>query len=106
MVDKFIQAIHNCSKILISFYSKDDGRLITRRCAPLDYGPSRRAKNKVIRFHMLDFDSDKKRHILSVLPEQINQLEILQETFDPADIINWSTKTSKWFVPRDWGKYS
>ena len=46
MKDLFIQAIQNFSKVRISFYSLEDRKILVRICAPLDFGPSRRAKEK------------------------------------------------------------
>ncbi len=69
----------------------------------MDYGPSRIAHNKDDRYHFWDYDSDTKRHTLSLLPEQVYDVEVLDEIFDPSEFINWD---SKWFYPRDWGKFS
>lgn len=60
MHDKFIDAIHNRSKIQLTFYSKEDDATITRLTAPMDLGPSRRAHDKSDRFHFWDYESDKK----------------------------------------------
>lgn len=51
MRDKFIDAIHSCLKIQLTFYSKEDNATITRLTAPMDFGPSRRAHDKSDRFH-------------------------------------------------------
>lgn len=106
MKASFIGAIHNKQKIQVTFYSKDDNSAIVRKCAPMDFGPSRRAKLKNDRFHFWDFESDKQNHTLSLNPEQIIKLEILNELFNPRDFITWDTKNSPWFVERDWGNYS
>ncbi|WDB29875.1 hypothetical protein [Escherichia albertii] len=39
MRDKFIDAIHSCLKIQLTFYSKEDNATITRLTAPMDFGP-------------------------------------------------------------------
>ena len=101
--DKFINAIHECRKLRVTFYSKEDGRSLVRTCAPLDYGPSRRAKRKNNRFHFWDYDSDTEQHVLSLNPEQVRAIQVLQEGFDPAEFVTWETN---WFVSRDWGPYS
>ena len=100
---KFIQAIHNKKKVLLSFFSKEDGSILQRTCAPMDYGPSRRAHNKDDRYHFWDYDSDTKTHTLSLLSNQVKNIEVLQESFDPAEFVTW---TPDWIVPRDWGEYS
>jgi len=106
MKDNFIKAIHNKNKILLYFFSKEDGTVLTRTCAPMDFGPSRRAAEKNDRFHFWDYDSDTKRHTLSLNPEQVQNMVVLEENFDPAEFITWDTQQSPWFVPRDWGAYS
>lgn len=103
MQDEFIQAIHNRNKIELKFYSKEDGCELSRTCAPMDYGPSRRSKNKDDRYHFWDYDSDKRNHVLSLLPNQVNNIEVLPEKFDPVEFITWDTN---WFVERDWGQFS
>jgi hypothetical protein len=104
--DDFIAAIHNKTKILLTFLSKEDGAIIVRTCAPMDFGESRRLSDKIDRFHLWDFDSDTKEHVLSIKPEQIKALVILRDKFEPSEFITWSTTKSPWFIKRDWGIYS
>jgi hypothetical protein len=105
-LDIFLSAIHGCNKILVRFYSKEDNRIIQRTCAPLDYGPSKRAKQKNNRFHIWDFDSDTGSHVLSLNPEQIISVEIHPTTFNPQELVTWDTKKSRWYIQRNWGRYS
>ena len=104
--DEFIKAINNKKKVSITFYSKEDSGLLKRKCAPMDYGPSRLAKSKNDRFHLWDYESDIRKHTLSLNPQQIKSLEVLEETFDPSEFITWDTKSSPWFIKRNWGQYS
>jgi len=101
--DQFIQAIHNKTKIRLTFSSKEDRHNLTRLCAPMDFGPSRRAHNQDDRFHMWDYESDKKNHSLSLLPNQIVNMEFTDETFEPSDFVTWEPN---WFVARDWDAFS
>ena len=101
--DIFIAAIHSKNKLLLSFYSKEDGEIIVRTCAPMDFAPSSRAKNKDDRYHFWDYDSDKERHTLSLLPDQVISIEKLDDGFEPAEFVTWATK---WVILRDWGQYS
>jgi hypothetical protein len=103
MEKSFVGAIHSKNKVLLTFHSKEDGHSLTRTCAPMDYGPSTRAHNKSDRFHFWDYDSDTAKHTLSLLPEQVISIEVLPETFDPAEFVTWQTN---WIVKRDWGTYS
>ena len=103
MENQFISAIRSKSKMRITFFSKEDGCNLVRLCAPMDFGPSRRATDKSNRFHMWDYESDKKNHTLSLLPNQLVNIEVLPQQFDPGEFITWQTN---WFVQRDWGQYS
>lgn len=103
MVNRFIDAIKTRKKIKLTFYSKEDGTPLIRFTAPMDYGPSRRAANKENRFHFWDYESDKRNHVLSLLPSQVISLEVTQQDFDPSEFITWETN---WFISRDWGIYS
>lgn len=102
----FESAIHSRKKIRLTFFSKEDNANVRRACAPMDLGPSRRAVNQDNRFHFWDFESDKKNHVLSLLPEQVVAMELLPDFFDPAEFVTWDVKKSPWFVPRDWGAHS
>lgn len=103
MKNQFIAAIHSKSKLRVTFFSKEDRCNIIRTCAPMDFGPSNKAKDKSDRFHMWDYESDKKNHTLSLLPNQVVSIEILAQHFEPGEFITWQTN---WFVQRDWGQYS
>lgn len=94
MSAKFIAAIKSKNKIRLHFFSKQDNGVLVRTCAPMD------------RLHVWDYDSDTKRHTLSLLPNQIVEIEVLEEKFEPTDFITWNTTDSPWFVARDWGVYS
>lgn len=100
--DDFLRAINEKKLVLIECNSYEKG-YIQRKCVPFDYGPSRRYKDSSDRYHFYDLDSPDGSHNLSILPEQLLFLKILDEQFEPKDYINW---VPNWFIPRDWGKYS
>ncbi len=104
--EDFIRAIHTKKKIRIKFYSKEDSGSLERKCAPMDYGPSRRAREQKDKFHLWDYESDTGAHTLSLNPEQIQELEVLDESFDPGEFVTWNTKEKPWFISRNWGIYS
>lgn len=99
----FLNALHDKRKVLVRFYSKEDGTVLSRVCAPMDYGPSRRVKDSSDRFHLWDFSSDVKAHTLSLKLNQIVAMESLPDTFDPSLFVTWKPD---WIVPRNWGIYS
>lgn len=103
MVNKnFVQAISEMKLVRVIFNSYEKGE-ITRVCVPFDYGPSRRYKDGTERYHFYDLDSPSSNHNLSILPDQIKNIEILNEKFLPKDYVKW---TPNWFLKRDWGIYS
>lgn len=104
--EKFIQAINAKSKLHVTFFSKEDNRSLTRLCAPFDIGPSSKAKDKADRYHFWDYDSDIGSHTLSLIDEQVIDIKILDEKFEPSDIITWSFKPNSWYLQRNWGAYS
>lgn len=102
----FIAAIHSKQKVSITFYSKEDQGNIARICAPIDFGPSRKFKDGIDRFHVWDYfpDGGKKPHPIPLEQSQIKSMTVLDETFDPAEFITWSPIA--WHVQRDWGRFS
>jgi hypothetical protein len=106
--EQFIKAIQEKQKIQITFFSKEDNCSITRKCAPMDYGPSKKFKDGIDRFHVWDYfpDGGKKPHPIPIEPLQIQSMVTLGETFDPSEFITWNTSQSPWHVQRDWGQYS
>ncbi len=105
-INILVNAIKQKKLLTIRFYSKEDGTILERKCAPLDYGPSRRAKVKNNRFHFWDLDSDQGQHVLSLNLDQIVDITLLNSHFEPRIIVKWDTKKSPWFIPRDWGDVS
>lgn len=103
MEKQFVGAIHSLNKVRITFHSKEDGAPLSRVCAPMDFGPSRRAHNKDDRFHSWDYESDQKNHVLSLLPSQVISIEVLDDQFDPSEFVTWQPD---WFVTRNWGAHS
>jgi hypothetical protein len=103
MTKNFIRAIHNRTKIRLSFYSKQDSAVLTRLCAPMDFGASKRAKNKDDRYHLWDYESDNANHTLSLLPEQVVKMEFTDIVFDPSEFVAW---TPNWIIERNWGIHS
>jgi hypothetical protein len=100
---EFLTALINKKKVLIRFFSKEDGTVLVRVCAPMDYGPSQRSKDKSNRFHLWDFTSDVKSHVLNLKREQIVSLDTLPDSFEPSQFVTW---TPNWIIPRNWGIYS
>ncbi|WP_373897812.1 hypothetical protein ACER0A_010775 [Haloimpatiens sp. FM7315] len=103
MHQKFIQAINQKKLVLLKFDSYEKG-IISRTCVPFDFGPSRRYRDGQDRYHFYDLDSPSSNHNLSILPSQILDIKILDESFEPKNYVTWSP--IRWFLKRDWGAYS
>lgn len=102
--DVFIAGLADLRRVSLTFFSREDGTQLARSCAPMDFGPSRRAKDKSDRYHLWDYDSDTRSHVLGLQPFQIVSIEATNLTFEPAEFVTWSP--IEWFYPRDWGAYS
>jgi hypothetical protein len=104
--EEFIQAITDLHEVRVEFRSKEDaGKTLYRRCAPMDYGPSLRARDQTPRYHFWDFESDSgSNHTLSLLASQIRSVQVLDSIFDPSAFVRWDPN---WFVVRGtWGDSS
>ena len=99
---QFLEAILDTKLVELTFISKEKGRL-TRTCATMDYGPWRRCSSSEPRYHFIDIGSSNGTHALSVLGEQIQELDVLSESFEPGNFIHW---TPNWHIARDWGIFS
>jgi hypothetical protein len=100
--DDFIRAIHEKKHVQIIADTHEKGR-IQRVCIPFDFGPGSRIRDGLNRYHFWDLNSPDGPHNLPLLPEQLLDLKILNESFDPGDHIHWQTN---WHISRDWGRYS
>lgn len=101
--DFFINALHTKRKLKIRFYSKEDGGYIERVCAPMDYAPGKNINDKIPRYWVWDFDSDKKKHTLPLRSERIDLMQDIGECFEPGSFVTWRTA---WMIERDWGIFS
>lgn len=106
LIFRFADALQRKRLVLLKFRSKSDGQVLIRKCAPLDIAPGKKAKVKNYKFHLWDFDSGKNPHVLSLDPDQIIDLNILDDEFRPGEFITWDTVLSPWSVQRDWGNLS
>lgn len=99
---KFIEAIHKKKLVKIVLDTEEKG-IINRKCVPFDFAISKKYNDGKERFHFFDLDSPDGQHNLSILPENLKSLEILEELFNPADYVKW---TPNWAISRDWSIYS
>jgi hypothetical protein len=82
---QFIEAIKEKHKVCLRFYSRADSGVTDLVCAPMDYGPGADAHDGVNRYWFWDYSSNMGSPTLGLLPEQVLDLRILGQSFDPAD---------------------
>ena len=100
---EFLNAIQNMSLVKITFKTKESNEkdLITRTCAPMDYGPSK--KDGITKYHFWDYNSDEGPHPLSLTASQIIRMIVLEDQFEPSGFVTWKPN---WIIKRNWGRYS
>ncbi len=103
MIKKNFRIAVNEKLIVRVTYVTNDSRILTRKCVPFDFGPSRKFKDKSDRYHFQDLDSPNGKHPLSLEPKKVIKVELTGVNFDPANYIKWKPN---WFMKRNWGKYS
>jgi hypothetical protein len=96
---QFIEAIQAKHKVCVRFYSTADNGVVDRVCAPLDYGTGK-AQDGLNRYWVWDYAGNAESHLLGLVPQQITDLRVLGEAFDPGQL---DTGIPHWSVPRDWG---
>ena len=97
---QFIEAIHAKHKVCVRYYSTADNGVVDRVCAPLDYGTGGKIEDGLNRYWLWDYASTAETHLLALVPQQITDLRVLGEAFDPGQL---DAAIPHWSVPRDWG---
>lgn len=96
---RFLEAIHDRKKVSVRFYSAPDGGVLDRVCAPLDYGPGGGFQDGLNRYWLWDCAGGTEAKALGLVPQQIVELQVLGEEFDPAAL---KAPPQPWSVPRTW----
>ena len=96
---QFIEAIKEKNKVCLRFFSRADSGVIDLVCAPLDYGPGAAVQDVVNRYWLWDYTSNTGSPTLGLLPEQVLDLRVLGDAFDPAE---FACPPPTWSIPRDW----
>ncbi len=102
--DELEQAIQQTKKVEIRFKEKETWILKDRVCIPYDFGKTKKIKKDMFHFYDLNPD-DWKTHNLSLNPEQIIDLIILEDKFNPCDYVKWDWPYN-WNIQRNWWIYS
>jgi hypothetical protein len=96
---QFIEAIQQRKKVYVRYYSKADSGVLDRVCAPMDYGPGGDIPDGLNRYWLWDYASNTGTRTLGLMSQQIVDLQVLGEVFEPADI---GVRPVPWSTPRDW----
>ena len=96
----FVKAIHEKKLVKIKANTFEKG-IIERICVPYDFGSDKNGKNK---YQLKSLNGPKGPHPLPLFPEQLLELEILKDSFEPKVHITW--KNINWTLKRDWGDKS
>jgi hypothetical protein len=80
----FLAAIHDHKKVWLRFYSTPDSGLLDRVCAPMHYGPRGEIQDELNRYWLWDYGSNTGSHTLGLLPNQVVELRVLGDLFDPT----------------------
>jgi hypothetical protein len=102
----FLDAIAAKRQLLVRFFSKKEARELSRRCAPLDFGPLRGSVDAEPRYQLWDLEGKRKPLNLPLVASDVLSMTPLDETFDPAAIITWAFKPNAWAIPRDWAEFT
>lgn len=102
----FLEALASKRRLSVRFFDKKKQKERTTTCAALDFGPLRGAKDGLERYQLWDLDAKRPPYNLALLDAEMRAMTMLEETFEPADIIQWAFKPGAWHTPRDWGSFS
>lgn len=100
---RFIEAINEKKKVRVRLYSVADNGVVDRVCAPMDYGPGAANEDGLNRYWLWDYSRNPGSHTLGLLPQEILDVQMLGEVFDP---MQFDGQHAPWFTPRDWGSQS
>ena len=80
----FLTAIQERRKVCVRYFSKADNGTLDRVCAPMSYGPGGSVADGLNRYWLWDFAGSAGARTLRLLPQEILDLQVLGEVFDPA----------------------
>jgi hypothetical protein len=83
---QFTAAIEDRKKVCVRFYSKPDSGVLDRVCAPMEYGPGENPDG-LNRYWLWDYANETGAHTIGLIPQQILDLRVLGDGFDPLEFI-------------------
>jgi hypothetical protein len=104
--DNFVDAIDKKRRIRLIF-SDNNKHLQAKTVVPLDYSPGNRETDKSDFYHFWDFEVGANGTPLILLPEQIQDMDVDKDTFDPTEFVDaLGGEQRQWrhfFIKRNWG---
>ncbi|GAC1371581.1 MAG: hypothetical protein NVS3B3_01760 [Aquirhabdus sp.] len=96
---EFVDAIRDKKRVKVIFYSQEEKRFLVRVCAPIDYGMDASVSaNGAERLNFWDYEGKKEgqtaAHTLSLRADQVRSMNVLDEFFDPSELVASSTNTT------------
>lgn len=96
---EFVDAIRDKKRVKVIFYSQEEKRFLVRVCAPIDYGMDASVSaNGAERLNFWDYEGKKEgqtaAHTLSLRADQVRSMNVLDEFFDPSELVASSTSTT------------
>jgi len=100
---EFVDAIRDKKRVKVIFYSQEEKRFLVRVCAPIDYGMDASVSGNASstgaeRLNFWDYEGKKEgqtaAHTLSLRADQVRSMNVLDEFFDPSELVAVSTSTT------------
>ena len=102
----FLDALAAKRRLSVRFLNRKEGTEQTRICAPLDFGPLRGSVDTSDRYQLWDLEGKRKPFNITLVADEVMGMTLLEETFEPAEIITWAFKPRAWKIRREWGDFS
>lgn len=109
--NNFINWILEKRKVNITYFSQKENRNVIRLCWPFDFWPKRKPKttncydyidNWENKYLFWDFDWSWWWHIAWKSPSEIINIELLDDKFDPSELIDLDRINCPWHIDRIW----
>lgn len=99
---EFVDAIRDKKRVKVIFYSQEEKRFLVRVCAPIDYGMDASVSGAgAERLNFWDYEGQKEAqnsgqatHTLSLRADQVRSMNVLDEFFDPSELVVASNTSS------------
>lgn len=84
--EKFMQAVKERKKVILTYFSGEYNLNLTKLCVPLQYSPSGRGQDSNY-YYLWDSEADVGERILGLPVSQIMYMELSNDTFEPDEYI-------------------